>query len=60
MPNSEMDVERLKNGIPGTEEVQERLVELDQTVRRLCRERPMAMLLGTLAVGFVIGRIVTK
>ncbi len=60
MPSSDVDVgDRLKKALP-TDEVQERLVEIDQRVRQLCREHPMAMLFGSLAVGFVIGRIVTR
>jgi hypothetical protein len=58
---SDMDIEdRIKQRLPQADEVQERLQELDQRVRKLCREHPVAMLVGTLAVGFVVGRIVTR
>lgn len=38
----------------------ERMRDIDATVRRVSRERPIAMLVGAVVVGFIIGRLVTR
>ncbi|MEZ4321644.1 MAG: hypothetical protein R3F61_29490 [Myxococcota bacterium] len=40
--------------------VRERVAELDVKARRFIRQNPTTALLGAIAIGFVIGKVVTR
>lgn len=49
------------NGVDvAAQEVRANLQKLDQRLRDLCREHPLAVLGGALAAGFVIGRWIAR
>jgi hypothetical protein len=66
MPNSE-DIQigggaRRAEELAATaaQEMRDRFGDLDQKIRRVCRERPLTVLFGAIAAGFIVGRIVAK
>ena len=42
------------------QEVSARLEQLDEKVRALCREHPLAMLGGAAVVGYLLARLVSR
>ena len=43
-----------------TEEVTARLEHIDERIRDLCREHPLAMLGGAAVIGFLLARIIAR
>jgi hypothetical protein len=48
----------LEEQLPGLDELRERLLDANRRALRFVREQPGACLVGALAAGFVIGRII--
>jgi len=64
-PNGSARGRDLEDGIHARAEAQlqvarDALDDLDRRARRLVRERPVACLLGAVALGFLVGRIAAR